>query len=404
MNLLLLFGLFPKEAKDEIIKNSKGVIQYAADALQWSFVNGLTHYYSDLNMINLPYIGSYPKLYTKKKENDYEFLISSNPNSPKAKNIGFDNFYGIRLISRYLKAKKEIFNWNREIIGEKIVIIYSLHLPFLKAAVKVKKKVPDVKICLIVPDIPIFKGNDSKYLTLINSFQTHQFNKLYPFIDKFVLLTENMKDYLPLADKKYTVIEGIFNFETVTDNFINDKDTTIKTIFYGGTLAHRYGVLNLVYAFTKLTDKNFRLVICGDGSAKDEICEISKKDNRILYKGQLPRTEVLNLILKSDLLVNPRTPEGEYTKYSFPSKTIEYLGSGIPTLLYKLDGIPKEYYDYCYSIEDTSIKALSEKIADILSKPYDELKRMGDAAKNFIQNEKNSIKQCEKIVSLINNN
>lgn len=36
MKIAFLFGFFPKEIYSEIIVNSKGVIQYAADALQKS--------------------------------------------------------------------------------------------------------------------------------------------------------------------------------------------------------------------------------------------------------------------------------------------------------------------------------------------------------------------------------
>lgn len=63
MKIALLFGLFPKDNYDVIIKNSKGVIQFAADALQKALVEGLSYFSSNINIINLPYIGSYSKRY-----------------------------------------------------------------------------------------------------------------------------------------------------------------------------------------------------------------------------------------------------------------------------------------------------------------------------------------------------
>lgn len=406
MDVLLLFGLFPKETRGNILENSIGVVQNAADSLQWSLVNGLTYYYNNLNLINLPYIGSYPKLYNKKKERDYEFVISDNPNNPKAKNIGFNNFFGIRMFSRYFNAKKALVKWHKENQNEKVIIIYSINIPFLKAAVDIKKKNRNIKICVIVPDIPIYKwANENKLINLLNSIQNKILIKLYPFVDNYVLLTEYMKDLLPIENKKFTVIEGIYNNEFENQNICtNNKIDNVKTIFYAGTLAHRYGILNLVRAFQKLKNNDYRLVICGDGSAKKEIYDIAQYDTRIILKGQLSRDEVLKLMIESDLLVNPRTPEGVYTKYSFPSKTIEYLGSGIPTLLYKLDGIPNEYYNYCFVIEDTSVDGLANKIEEILSMPTIFLKEMGSASKRFIMREKNPIKQCEKLVMLIENN
>jgi glycosyltransferase involved in cell wall biosynthesis len=101
------------------------------------------------------------------------------------------------------------------------------------------------------------------------------------------------------------------------------------------------------------------------------------------------------------LLVNPRTPEGEFTRFSFPSKTMEYLASGVPTLLYKLPGIPEEYYKYCYTLEDVSPTALADKITEILRSDAIELQEKGKKAREFILAEKNPEVQCNKIYQLI---
>lgn len=402
MRVLLLFGLFPNESRDVIIKNSKGVIQYAADTLQWSFIKGLSHYFENISLINLPYIGSFPKYYSKSKIKNYDFTIKNSTFLVKSRNIGFNNLFGLRLFSRYYNSNKAIKRWIQNSEGEKVIIIYALHIPFIEAAVRNKRLNTDVKICLIIPDLPEFMNDKKNNLRIIyESLLKKRLGFLYLYVDYFVLLTENMKNSIPIKNNKYTVIEGIFdNYEIIKEEIkINNKT---KNIFYGGTLAHRYGVLNLVKAFTILKNKDYRLIICGEGSANDEIRKLAQNDSRIILKGQIPREEVLKIISESDLLVNPRTPDGEYTKYSFPSKTMEYLGSGIPTLLFKLEGIPEEYYHYCFSIDDVTIDALSKEINRILSMPKSELKEFGVRARNFILKNKNPILQCEKIVKLLN--
>lgn len=45
MKVSLLLGCFPSDKYDEIVSNSKGVIQYAADALQKSFLEGLSTFF-----------------------------------------------------------------------------------------------------------------------------------------------------------------------------------------------------------------------------------------------------------------------------------------------------------------------------------------------------------------------
>ena len=115
----------------------------------------------------------------------------------------------------------------------------------------------------------------------------------------------------------------------------------------------------------------------------------------------MPREEVLKLQQKATLLVNPRTPEGEFTKYSFPSKTMEYFASGKPTLLYRLPGIPDEYFEYCYTVDTLGVDALSETLSCILNLSNEKLEQKGRCARNFVLSQKNPIVQCTKIVQLI---
>lgn len=405
MRVVLLLGIFPQNRYSEIVENSKGVIQYAADALQKSIIEGIGSLLGNIEILNLPYIGSYPKRYNKFWSISGNFTyVTQNRNIVKGENIRFCNLSGFKLISRYWNARKALLRWCRENKEEnKIVIAYAIHSPFFKACIDIKEKYfPSLKVILIVPDLPKYMGGKSnRIMDFLRDKNEKILSSLYQKVDGYVLLSKYMADYLKI-ESKWTVVEGIFN--NVSDDILMDKiqNREVKSIFYSGTLARRYGILNLVKAFTQLSNPQYRLVICGDGDSVDKMREYIKQDSRIIYKGQLPREDVLKLQRKATLLVNPRTPEGGFTKYSFPSKTMEYLASGVPTLLYKLPGIPDEYYQYCYSLEDISINILSEKIEEILAKDECELKEMGERARNFILKEKNPIVQCKKIVNLIN--
>ena len=61
-NMVFLMGLYPNPIYDEIISNSIAMPQYAADALQKSFLTGISSSVQT-TVINLPYVGSYPKRY-----------------------------------------------------------------------------------------------------------------------------------------------------------------------------------------------------------------------------------------------------------------------------------------------------------------------------------------------------
>ena len=152
-----------------------------------------------------------------------------------------------------------------------------------------------------------------------------------------------------------------------------------------------------------MTIKNadIKLYICGDGDAREEIIKLSRVDGRINYLGLVKREHALLYQKNAMLLVNPRTPEGAFTKYSFPSKIMEYLASGVPTLMYRLPGIPTEYYDYCYAVEETGIEYLSDALEKVINISEEQRRSKGDLARKFILSKKCPKVQTKKIVDLI---
>lgn len=402
MNVLFLFGLFPKEIIEKIISNSRGGVHYAANALQYSIVQGFLDngIGSHVELLNLPFVGTYPRHYRLFRSSSFDFSITGTNGSIQGQNLGFCHLVGWQLISRYLHAKRALLKWAETTPEKKVFISYNIHTPFLKAAVAVKKDFPDIHICQIAPDLAEYMAADKGLYAMLRRVNCGLQSRLFRHVDSYVLLSKYMADRLPVGDKPWTVVEGIYN--SVTDDVkVGERDINEKWILYSGTLAQRYGVLNLVNAFTLLHNSDYRLIICGAGGAQAEICDKAKEDPRIIYKGQLPREEVLKLQRMSNLLVNPRTPEGEFTKYSFPSKTMEYLASGIPTLLYKLPGIPEEYYNYCFTVNGLSVEDLASKIDEILSMEKQALTDLGVRAREFILTQKNPKIQCKKILDLI---
>ena len=173
---------------------------------------------------------------------------------------------------------------------------------------------------------------------------------------------------------------------------------------YSGAVDRRNGILILLEAFSLIKQSNYKLIICGDGSDKDAVIAAQHKDNRIEYKGQIPRETILELQREATLLINPRQPLEDFTKYSFPSKIMEYLASATPVLTYKLAGIPEEYFQYCYVIEDMSTIVLAGKIMEICSMDNEILLEKGRRAQNFILEKKNPQAQVSRILDMLSNN
>lgn len=405
-NILFIGGVFAKDKRDEIVRKSKGSIQFAADTLQWNFINGLeANIKGEIDIINAVFVGSFPKHYS-----DLHIKGRTWTHNKKSEDIdiGFINIFGIKHIARAFALKRKINKWCKKNNGEKNMVIYSMHLPFIYAASKMKSKYKDLSITLIVPDLPEYMDLNEKRNSIIcflKCIDKYLMNKYIKYIDNFVLLTEQMREKIGIDGKMYVVIEGMCNPDEV--DTINQIDNILesdkKIILYTGTLQKQYGIMELVGAFSLIKDKCYRLWICGDGDAKEEVIKASQKDYRIKYYGQVDRQKALQLQGECTVLVNPRSAKGEYTKYSFPSKTMEYLLSGKPVIMKRLPGAPEEYTKYIFTVESDSVEELSKKIIEVCELDYNKRHEIGMQGKKFVINEKNYLKQTEKLIKLINN-
>ena len=222
----------------------------------------------------------------------------------------------------------------------------------MEAAAYAKKIKPKSKICLVVPDLPQYMNLNEGGRGLYDFFKKYDIRymeRLIERVDSFVLLTEPMKDVLKVGGRPYIVTEGIADID-----FVQTKPTApddgLKRIVYTGKMNVKFGIRELVDSFMKLEDPAFRLILCGDGDARPYVEEKAASDPRIEYKGMVSSAQAKEYILTADVLVNPRPNNEEYTKYSFPSKNIEYLVTGNPVAAYLLDGIPENYRDFLYVI------------------------------------------------------
>lgn len=405
MNVLFLGGVFDNVLEKEILKKSKSGVHYAANKFQWGLIDGFLEL-NDLKVeiLSATFIGSYPKDYSDKKfkgqKKYYQNEISTNY-------VPFNNIWGYRSISRKNNLKHGIKDFASYKGERKTIIIYTPHSPLLQAAVYAKKIDPSIHICLLIPDLPQFM-NLNNNLTLIykalKKIDITIFENNLKFVDSFVLLTDQMKESLKVGERPYVVVEGIVNKHNIYDKQLASREQVkdCLSVVYTGTLNEKFGVLNLVKAFQKIKTPNACLKICGRGDSEETIRKIASKDQRIQLLGQLSNEEAVELQRRAAVLVNPRQNNEIYTKYSFPSKNMEYLLAGRPVIAYKLDGIPDEYDDYFFYPNDDSLARLSEKIDEVLLMSEEKRNELGSKAREYVLNEKNNVMASKKIIEMIN--
>ena len=217
----------------------------------------------------------------------------------------------------------------------------------------------------------------------------------------YVLLTEAMNDYLNKQGKPYVILEGHADI-TMAERVPNlEKKTAPRVCFYAGGVSKRYGLGNLVEGFRKADLPNARLHIYGPGDYVKELQQIAAEDDRIYYGGMLLNTEIVEKEQEATLLVNPRPTNEEYVKYSFPSKTMEYMASGTPVLTTVLPGMPKEYHPYVYLLENETADGIAEMLTEVLSNSDETLFQKGTEARRFVLEQKNNVIQARKILEML---
>lgn len=286
---------------------------------------------------------------------------------------------------------------------DKVILCCSI-FNFIARPVIFLAKLFNTETCVIVTDLPKFHFSLRKTTgikKLLSKYFLESQIKIQSKFDKYILLTKYMREELGVLDKPYIIIEGIVNENIST---INKKYTNVKkkkAIMYAGMLNKKHRIDMLIKGFMN-TKNDYELWLFGSGDFEKEIINYAKIDNRIKFFGRVDREKVLEYEHKASLLINIRDSKEEYTKYSFPSKTIEYMASGTPLLTTELLGIPTEYYDYVYILDDETEKGLSDKLKEILSISDNDLAIQGKKAMDFILNEKNSKIQGKKIAEFLN--
>jgi glycosyltransferase involved in cell wall biosynthesis len=170
---------------------------------------------------------------------------------------------------------------------------------------------------------------------------------------------------------------------------------------YAGCISKQYGLGDLVEAFRKADIPGAQLHLYGPCDYPEELKQIAAEDPRIVYGGMLLNTEIVDKEMEATLLVNPRPTHEEFTKYSFPSKTMEYMSTGTPVLTTKLPGMPQEYYPHVYFIETETVDGIVDALHQTLSYSDDALFEKGSGARNFVLDCRNNVMQAAKILKML---
>lgn len=286
--------------------------------------------------------------------------------------------------------------------GEDVIVFaYSMRSAPMATACRIKEKIPQAKIYLIVTDLPQFMDlGQNRMKAILKKIDWKSIKKMQKKFDGFILYVEKMAKYLDIPSDKWILMEGSYD---TSEQIVVTKEKK-KAVMYSGKLDEQYGIKMLLDAFMSISDPDIELWLTGGGNTEGYIKECARKDNRIKFYGFLPsRQDVLKKQTEASLLVNMRLPSEPASGYCFPSKLFEYMATGTPVLSFDIAGIPREYLPYLFVVKQETTEALAKEIYETLKLNESFLKERGNGAREFVVKEKNTKIQCSKMWDFVMN-
>ena len=363
------------------------------------FVDGL----SSLDAVEVEVLSALPVSASTVRQKRFEYEAEVTATGVKYHYLPFRN----GKISRYLTLMRAVRKYTKKVCrnlkSEETYVIADALIPVLTIPCKRIARKKGIKIGALVTDIPSLA---TKMKRRKESFFKRLFLLVYQKIsdadlksyDFYIPLTESINDVVNEKKRPYCIVEG----------FADSRDTTVSEthenyVMYAGGVYEKYGVKNLVDAFVSLNRTDVSLKIFGDGSYVEDVKRVSERHPNVQYMGCMLPEQVVEYEKRALLLVNPRPTDEEFAKYSFPSKTMEYLLSGTAVISTKLPGIPQEYFDVMYAFEDSSFDGIKDGLQRVLELPVEKLIKQGVLGHDFVISKKSNVRMAEKIKVFLEN-
>lgn len=252
---------------------------------------------------------------------------------------------------------KQLFN---KLVRKDTIIFTDTINPSLIMFLKHANKKYNKKVVGVVTDSPSNISNTNK------SYATFLLNNTSNF-DAYICLTDELNDLYNKHQKPHIIIEGIVEEK----KFENKINLNCPYFFFAGALLKRYGVYNLINAFKEVYKlyPDYYLFIAGHHGNEDELLSAIGDNTNIRYLKTLPVKDVLYYEKNAVANINPRPFSEDLDRFSIPSKTIEYLVSGVPTISCKNTKLAKYFNQEIVWAKSCEPDDLKETMIKVITMP-----------------------------------
>lgn len=211
-----------------------------------------------------------------------------------------------------------------------VVPIYT-QIDTIIAANHLKRKYPDIKVVPYMLD------------SLAAGFGPKQFSKecvvkrglkwekkLFKDVDHIVMMKSSMDFYMRYKELPYMNKVSFLDIPLFVNNYkktISSNETLIIS-YVGSIPAHIRNPKYFLDLFKTLDNTNIKLLVVGPSTCESLIQQYLKSDERIERIQRVSHSEALEIIEKSDILLNL----GNNLTTMMPSKIFEYISTGKPII------------------------------------------------------------------------
>lgn len=311
--------------------------------------------------------------------------------------VPFLNVPVLKQVSVFLALFWHVGYWLRDhrSSARRVVVVYNLFSPF-SLSVLLARRLFGGTTAAIVADLAHgvyqFKGWRGVLERLDLFVQTRSMRL---FDGLIVLSSRVVEDFA--AGRPSMVLEGGVELGACGGG----EQVEPATVLYSGALNNANGVDNLLDGFRLIDGEHYRLVICGRGPLAGAVQQSARDDPRVVAGGHLSEPSLIARQSQATCLINPRPVDQILSRYTFPSKVLEYMASGRPTISTRLPSIPDEYEPFLVWVEGDSPQALALAIEEACSRDPAELDDLGARARAFVMGQKNWDRQGERAVCFL---
>ena len=319
--------------------------------------------------------------------------------------VGMINYPVIKNYTAARSVKRAVKEYYLKYKNDEVVVIADSLVWELSVGARYLQQ-RGVCITAIVTDIPFIAetmGSSKGIRSIYSKYYGRKADVLLKKYDKYILLSDYMNEVVNPSRKPSMVMECIADanlFEGINKKTL---DMQLPVVMYAGKFYRECGVVELAKAAKELQGKCEIWLYGGHGDCMDELTKLANDTNNLRIHGIVPLNEILSIEQACSVLINPRFSEEEFSKYSFPSKTAEYMLSGVPVMMYKLPSLPKEYEEHVYLIENEG-DSLAKSIGNVLMVSNEARREKGERASCFIAEKKNKNYQTNRIFSFVYDN